>query len=266
VKAAAHAALGSRATALEAAWQAVSISPDVEGGYTIISKLQYPGVMYHHVLRHMHEFLKPRSYVEIGVDTGGSIVLAQRPTVAVGIDPNPRLATAPTTTTKIMPLPSDEYFTTRDLRADMECDSVDFSFIDGLHIFEQTLRDFINVERHSTKRTVVTIHDCLPIDRLTAERERKTSFWTGDIWKVSLCLRELRPDLDVRIIPTSPTGLCVVRGLDPTSTLLSGRLEQIYSEYVGLDVDSTRERRQAMPVIANERSAIERALTAPLHH
>ena len=45
-------------------------------------------------------------------------------------------------------------------------------FIDGLHLFEQVLRDLINVERHSTTDTVVLLHDCLPLDEVTSGRRR----------------------------------------------------------------------------------------------
>jgi hypothetical protein len=92
---------------------------------------------------------------------------------------------------------------------------IELAFIDGLHRFEQVLRDFINVERHSTAGTVVLLHDCLPLDGETASREHTTDFYFGDVWKAALVLRRLRPALEMITVRTAPTGLCLGRGLDP---------------------------------------------------
>jgi hypothetical protein len=43
---------------------------------------------------------------------------------------------------------SDDYFATHDLSKDLG-GAVAFAFIDGLHSFEQALRDFSNIERHA---------------------------------------------------------------------------------------------------------------------
>src|SRR5262249_5652050 len=140
------------------------------------------GAHYYELLKRFHYQLRPKSYLEIGVDDGASIVLAKSPTVAIGIDPAPRLTSTPGTICKIFPMKSDEYFATRDPRSDFETEAADLALIDGMHLFEQALRDFINVERFSSPSTVVLIHDCFAIDALTASRQRKTAFWTGDVW------------------------------------------------------------------------------------
>jgi hypothetical protein len=234
----ARAALGASASALQAARRAVTVFPNVPKGYEVLSRILYPGENYYEVLRRMHDYLRPRSYLEIGVDNGGSISLAQSPTIAVGIDPEPRLRDALMPGCKIFCQTSDAYFESRDPRSDMECDEVDFAFIDGLHIFEQALRDFINVERLAGSSTVVAIHDCLPVDGLTAARERQTVFWSGDIWKLPLCLQEYRPELQVHLIPAPPTGLCLVWGLDPKSTALTDGFSRIADKFINLELTS----------------------------
>jgi CheY-like chemotaxis protein len=259
-KAQAHAALGDRSAGLQAIRRAVKSAPDLPGAYLLLSKLMYPGMDYYEVLALVHEHLRPRSYVEIGVATGSSLVLCKGATIAVGIDPEPRLMGSPKAVTKIIPFTSDAYFEKRDLRSDMECECVDFAFIDGLHVFEQTLRDFINVERFAGPRTVVAIHDVLPIDALTAERERKTSYWTGDIWRVPLCLRESRPELEIFIIPTPPSGLCLVRGLDPTSRVLSDDFDRVVGEYRRLELSAAEDRRSGLETIENSRDTIRSRL------
>ena len=89
----------------------------------------------------------------------------------------------------------------------------------------------MNVEAWSSPASVLVLHDCLPLFPLTASRERRTKFWVGDVWKVVGVLRRYRPELRVKIIATAPSGLCVVRGLDPTSRVLRERLPEIVEQY-----------------------------------
>jgi hypothetical protein len=44
-------------------------------------------------------------------------------------------------------------------------------------------------------------------------------------------LRELRPELRMKIVATAPSGLCVVRGLDPGSSVLRGQLDAIVERF-----------------------------------
>jgi hypothetical protein len=104
---------------------------------------------------------------------------------------------------------------------------VDLGFIDGMHRFENALRDFANLERWAHAGAVIVLHDCVPIVPHTATRERKTKFWVGDTWKVVFALARFRPELRVRTILAPPSGLVVVRRLNPGSTLLSERFEAI---------------------------------------
>jgi hypothetical protein len=73
------------------------------------------------------------------------------------------------------------------------------------------------------------------LSRQTAGRERRTKFWSGDIWRLVLILRKYRPELSVKVIGTFPTGLGVVRGLDPASRVLEERLQEIEREFLALD-------------------------------
>jgi tetratricopeptide (TPR) repeat protein len=240
----AHRGLGAYGAAVRAAQQAVLLAPDVPNGYQTLANLVFQGDDYRQVLERMHAWLKPNNYVEIGVETGASMALAQYPTIAIGIDPTPRLATSPKTICKIFPLTSDDYFARRDLCQDIEAENLDLAFIDGQHLFEQALRDFINLERFSGRRTVILIHDCLALDALTSSRDRKTRFWSGDVWKLVLILRELRPDLSVFTIATPPSGLCVVSELDRHSTALADNFEAIVGKYTPLTIDPDQNRRQ----------------------
>ena len=69
---------------------------------------------------------------------------------------------------------------------------MDLTFIDGLHLFEVALRDFMNAERMSSPSSVVILDDVFPRSIAEASRERHTLFWAGDTYKVMLTL-ELVP-------------------------------------------------------------------------
>src|SRR5262249_13239128 len=105
-------------------------------------------------------------------------------------------------------------------------------FIDGLHLFEQALKDFINLERYCGPRSIILMHDTVPFDEATQRRSRDTRFHTGDVWKVVLCLKHYRSDLDIFTIATPWTGLTVVTGLNPASRELSDRYEEAVARFI----------------------------------
>jgi len=198
-----------------------------------LASLRLPGPSYRDVLRRLHELLRPRSYFEIGVETGATLAFAQAAERAIGIDPDAsklRRDLVPPSA-RVFHETSDAFFERMTREQALGAHSIDLAFIDGMHWFEFALRDFIHVEAWSQPNGVIVLHDCLPIFPLTASRERRTKFWVGDVWKVVSILREYRPELRVKIVATAPSGLCVVRGLDPTSRLLAERLDEIIERY-----------------------------------
>jgi len=192
---------------------------------------------YYEALAMLHEALKPRTYLEIGVAAGVSLMLAQTDTLCIGVDPDPMLdghRERHLANVAIFEEKSDTFFATRDLAALLRGDPLDFAFIDGMHLFEHALRDFINIEARSHAGTVGAVHDCLPLDAVTSSRERTTVTWTGDVWKLAACLHRYRPDLDVTLADAAPSGLCIISGLDRHSSVLPGLYERLLGEYVPL--------------------------------
>jgi hypothetical protein len=104
-----------------------------------------------------------------------------------------------------------------------------------MHHFEYALRDFANVERHCTRESTILIHDCYPLDRESARRDGTPPFWSGDVWRLILLLKKYRPDLALHTIGTPPTGLALVRNLDPDSRLLSENHDRLTNEFMALD-------------------------------
>lgn len=179
----------------------------------------------HGFLTRLHELLRPATYLEIGVQHGWSLQLAQPPTLAIGVDPQPlcRASDMPATCS-IYPVTSDHFFATPELHP---ASLVDLAFIDGMHLFEYALRDFIGVERLSHPGTVVVFDDVLPRNQEEASRAQCPGDWTGDVWKIHPILRGYRRDLQMALVDTFPTGLLLVYGLDLFNHTLSDRYDEI---------------------------------------
>ena len=221
------------------------------------AKQALPGPVYLAVLVWIHRALQPSSYVEIGVSEGESLRAAQPGTACVGIDPAPRLDKPIAAATRVFDVASDEFFATYHLPAVLGRDCFSLAFIDGLHLFEQALRDFIHLERFAGPDSVMLLHDCLPLDAATSARTRTTEFYSGDVWKLTLCLRDMRPRLRMTIVPTAPTGLCIVSGLDPASRVLERDYDDCVARYAGLTFDDYQARRAQMPPsIPNTKMAV----------
>jgi hypothetical protein len=187
--------------------------------------------------------LRPRTYVEIGVRFGTSLQLAVPGTTCVGIDPAAEVRYPVPRHTEIFNLKSDDFFATRDLREVLGGRPVDMAFIDGMHWFEYALRDFANIEAACSPGSVVFMHDCYPIDAASATRERTTKLWSGDVWKTTLALRELRPDLEIVTLDAKPTGLAMVTQLDPSSTVLVENMAAAIDHYMEIPYDEIADTR-----------------------
>lgn len=193
--------------------------------------------------------LRPRSYCEIGVSRGRSLSLALPATAAVGVDPRPRLRVRLSRSTKVFEMTSDEFFARNNVTQITGTKALDLGFIDGLHLFEYALRDFINLERHCSPDSVVLVHDCHPPEAAAAGRENRPGQWAGDVWKLIVCLRENRPDLRVSVFNVPPTGLGVITNLDSGSSILAERYEEICERFVPLDyghIEGNQERELAL--------------------
>ncbi|MEN5075008.1 class I SAM-dependent methyltransferase [Isoptericola cucumis] len=183
----------------------------------------------HEFLTRLHERLRPRTYLEVGVSTGKSLGLSTVP--SVGIDPAFRVRSELHAKVALARTTSDDYFATTDPE-DWLGGPVELAFIDGMHLFEYALRDFINVEKHCRWSSVIVLDDMLPRNTGEAARGRHTGAWAGDVFWLAEVLRAYRPDLTVLPVDTRPTGVVVVLGADPSSTVLQDHYDEIVAEYV----------------------------------
>ena len=118
------------------------------------------------IIQNIIEFKKYKSYLEIGCDRNQSfsnINIDKR----VGVDP------VEGGTHKMT---SDEFFSNNN-------DKFDVIFIDGLHQYEQVIKDVKNSLNCLTKNGIILLHDCLPRTLWNQVYPRINSDWNGDVWK-----------------------------------------------------------------------------------
>lgn len=191
------------------------------------------GVSRHALLTSLHALLRPRTYAEIGIDQGQSLTLSR--TRSIAVDPGYRITCPLHCDVQTFRTTSDDFFADPDGFAHFGGVGVDLAFIDGMHLAEFALRDFMNMEKHMSPWGVIVLDDMMPRNALEADRVRKTSAWTGDVHKVHQVLSDYRPDLTLIPVNTEPTGSYVVVGLDPTSRVLDDAYEQIEAELITPD-------------------------------
>ena len=190
------------------------------------------GEDYRALLARIHQALRPSTYVEIGIKDGASLRLIAPGTRAIGIDPEPRIPGPLPPNVRVFAKTSDAFFAEHDVQAELGGRSIELAFIDGMHLFEFALRDFINLERHCAPGGTILLHDCYPLDEASSARTRTTALWTGDVWRTLLALREERPDLAIATLATPPSGLAIIRNLDPGSTRLRSRYRAIVEDFM----------------------------------
>ncbi len=71
---------------------------------------------------------------------------------------------------------SDEFF----LNNNMKFDCI---FIDGLHHYEQVIKDIENSINILSSDGIILMHDCLPVSLVAQSIPRTEMNWNGDVWK-----------------------------------------------------------------------------------
>lgn len=191
----------------------------------------------HEFLRSLHELLQPKTYLEIGVQRGYSLALAGPRTLAIGVDPVPVISAQIQAPNTIYRQTSDEFFAGPKAAHHAP---YDLTFIDGMHLAENALRDFMGAERLARPdgRSVAVLDDVLPYSADIAGREPLPGDWTGDVWKVGLMLQAMRPHLRLILVDVDPTGVLVALGLDPASRTLAENYDTLLSAYLPTEVPS----------------------------
>ena len=129
-------------------------------------------------------------YLEIGVRKGTTIVRVDAD-YKVGVDPVLQLEKiAPKLKKKLKKSKnitfyeeeSDTFFRHNDLKFDV-------ILIDGLHVYEQALRDIVNALNCLNDKGFVVVHDCNPQSEKAQSRTEIKGLWNGDVWKAIYAIK-----------------------------------------------------------------------------
>jgi hypothetical protein len=198
------------------------------------------GQHYTRFLDHMHAECLFDWYLEVGCRSGRSLSPSRSRTI--GVDPyfqieanvigvKPALHIFQTT--------SDAFFASGFLKA--AGIRLSFAFLDGMHLVEYLLRDFMAAEAASAPGAVIALHDMVPSSLQMTTRDLANlprGSWTGDVWKLLPILQRFRPDLKITVLDAKPTGLVLVSNLDAKSRVLPKAYDAILGEYRDLDLNS----------------------------
>ncbi|WP_198369862.1 class I SAM-dependent methyltransferase [Roseomonas rosulenta] len=177
-----------------------------------------------------------RRYLEIGVQRGHTfrtVEIAER----VGVDPRflfDTEAVADATTT-LHAMTSDRFFAEA-----AGTKPFDIVFIDGLHVFEQVVRDLTNTLAWTGWHSAILIDDVMPTDvyssipvqrdalRFRREAGGRGGQWHGDVFKIAFLIHDFFPSLDYRtIVGTDNAQTLAWRAAGPMRKPIFNSLERI---------------------------------------
>lgn len=197
------------------------------------------GRHYLDVLEGLHRTRAPEWYLEIGAGRGHS--LARCPGKAIAVDPAFRLSgdvMGDKPALHLIRQTSGDFFASG--QAHQIAPRIDMAFIDGMHLFEYVLDDFIATEKLCHPDAAILLHDLVPFSPAAAERDwdaARTKGWSGDVWKMTLILREYRPELGFDVLNPRPCGLGIVTRLDPENRVLEDARDEIVAKFMDLTIE-----------------------------
>ena len=244
--------------------KALELADDFQEIHEFMAREQLPGPVYRDFLATLHGRLKPSVYVEIGVAWGDTFALSGDSRLSIGIDPVPRLRSPLLANMQLFSVPSDTFFASPENRRLLEDNPIDMCFVDGLHEFSQALRDIFNAEAFAKPGSVILVHDAYPLNQATSTPERRTMFWSGDVWKAIVALRQSCPDLRIETLACPPTGLSVITNLDPGRKLGRPRIDAIAERFGSLTYDDIAQTKaECLSMVCDWQAVLDRLAPRP---
>ena len=185
----------------------------------------------------LSQFQSPR-YLEIGVNEGQTffeISAAYKAAVDPSFIFDVSKARESGADSEFFEITSDEYFATVADRAKL----FDVIYLDGLHTFEQTLRDFNNSIELLQQDGVIVIDDVLPTSYQAGLPNQLDSFkineflndddasWMGDTYKLVFFIEAYFPFYDLRTIADNHGQAVVWRAKRPREQIAKFDSEQL---------------------------------------
>lgn len=183
-------------------------------------------------IKQIAEYNLARSYLEVGVSSGETFLaldfpfkVAVEPSFAFNIYDHQKEGTV------YFNDASDVFFesiSTQDVKrsnyganAAQIPDTFDIIFIDGLHTFEQSYRDFLNSLKHAHDKTVWILDDTVPSDPYSAYPDQTLSYkmrhgagvsgysWHGDVYKTLIAIHDYHPEFRyATLMEGNPQTVC----------------------------------------------------------
>ncbi len=166
--------------------------------------------------------IKGKTYLDIGTDYGNSFfsIHAKR---KIAVDPHFKLKLKKKIKGAIVSalkfrkemffeVTSDDFFLNNSNLLDK--DKLDVALVDGLHTYEQSFKDVLNVLKYLNNDGFIVLHDCNPESESETSPidSQATGPWCGDVWKTIVHLRSLRNDLCVFVLDCDHGVGVVTRG------------------------------------------------------
>lgn len=191
----------------------ISLCADHSSGGLAVSAIDFDGIPDQNkatVLRlnALAAINSTKRYLEIGVYKGDTFLALDFEDM-VAVDPNPKFHheafEKPGRSTRACT--SDDFFTVEPAGR-----SFDLMFLDGLHTFEQSFRDFCALLALSHSRSIWLLDDTVPGDLLAAlpnlsdtlemrrQLDLKQKAWQGDVFKTAFAIHDFFPTFDFRTI------------------------------------------------------------------
>ena len=159
------------------------------------------------IIQTLINFKKAKTYLEIGVHQGDCF-LHIKATKKIAVDP--KILITKKKKHQYYEMNSDDFFEIKPKILSKK--GLDIVFIDGLHTYEQSLKDVLNSLKYLNKKGTIVIHDCNPTSEAIAypakSIEQADSLnlpgwegkWSGNVWKTIVHLRSVFDNLRIFVL------------------------------------------------------------------
>jgi len=181
------------------------------------------------IIQKIIEKKSAQTYLEIGV-WGGTCFLNIKAPNKIAVDPELLIPKNQKKHHHCFEMTSDDFFKKKSKF--LTKNKLDVVFIDGLHTYQQVLKDINNSLKFLNNNGIIIIHDCNPPYKAAAlslteiqnraNKKQKihgwTGDWAGDVWKAIVHLRTTRNDLFIFVLDID-WGVGIILAGEPENRL-----------------------------------------------